>query len=863
MKPHHRTRALLRRALQALNALSQWWRGLRRRQQIIGCLGALVVVGIGWLYFWVFADLPPVDDLRAGMLLPSTRILDRHGRLLYEIIDRAGGRHAVVPLAEIPPALLHATIATEDRNFYNSGGVDPEGILRALWINLQGGEVRAGGSTITQQVARNLLLDPDQRAARTLQRKLKEMVLAVRLAQRYSKDEILALYLNQSYYGNLAYGVQAAARTYFNKEVRALDLAECAMVAGLTQLPGSHDPLTNPQAAKERQQVVLNLMVSTGFLTSEQAQAAFEEPLQFGSGQFDMHAPHFVLAVWSALEREHPDWLYGGGLEVTTTLDLDWQAAAETLARRHIYKLNHPGPGEIAHNAHNAALVALDPHTGEVRALLGSVDYFDETISGAVNMAIAPRQPGSALKPFTYALAFDPTRPTPWTPATMILDVRTPFITQRLQSYTPSNYGLVDHGPVSIREALASSYNIPAVIALDHVGLESLLDLLHRLGISTLGDITRLDLSVTLGGGEIRLLELTAAYAAFANGGYAVRPALIREVKDHDGQVLYQWQAPQPAEPILDPRVASLITDVLSDNEARLPAFGDHSALQIGRPAAAKTGTTTDFRDNWTIGYTPDMVVGVWVGNADNRPMINVTGVSGAGPIWNEFMRIVLTGQPKRRFEHHPGLVTMEVCATSGMLPTPLCPLRKMELFIAGTEPTAPDTMYQQFVVDSVTGMLATDQTPPGRRVERVYQVLPPEARDWALQHGIEQPPIPVTAMGSNGAAASGSLRLLLPDPYTVYQLTPQLPFEVQRIRLATTVPPETETITFWMDGVPLETISSDDYWVWWTLVPGQHTLHVTAQMLDGSTQTSDSLRFSVVSFVPPAEEAITGEVSP
>jgi len=849
--------------MKRLAILRMRWRKLRRRQKALVLFGVLLLTVGLWLYSWIFADLPTIDKLQAGMMLPSTRILDRNGRLLYEIIDKTGGRHTAVPLSQIPQALIQATIATEDRNFYATPGVDPEGIVRALWINLQGGEVRAGGSTITQQVVRNLLLDPQQRAARTLQRKLKEMALAIQLSQRYSKDDILALYLNQSYYGNLAYGVQAAAHVYFNKDVQSLDLAECVMLAGLTQLPGRSDPLTNPQAAKDRQKVVLDRMAQTGYLTQEQATIAAQETLQYGSGRFDIRAPHFVLAVWEQLERDYPDRVYQGGLEVTTTLDLDWQDAAETIARHQIARLNQPIPGETIHNAHNAALIALDPFTGQVRAMLGSVDYFDETISGAVNLALTPRQPGSTLKPFTYALTFDPAQSNPWTPATMILDVSTPFITQRLQSYTPGNYGNVEHGPVLIREALASSYNIPAVVALDHVGLPALLDLLHRLGISTLKDTTKLDLSVTLGGGEVRLLELTAAYAAFANEGRAVKPSLILAIHDQQGNPIYQWQQPPAGDPVIDPRAAYLITDILSDNNARLPAFGDHSALQIGRTAAAKTGTTTDFRDNWTMGYTPDLVVGVWVGNADNTPMAQVSGISGAGPIWNEFMQAVLKREPDRPFERPAGFTTMEVCAVSGLLPTPLCPSRKLELFIDGTQPARIDTMFQQFTLDSATGLLATDSTPTARRVSRVYQILPQEARDWALRHGIDQPPAETYTDHAPGADSQKALRLLMPDPYTVYQLTPQIPFESQRIRFMAAVPPATASVTFWLDDQPIDTVSSAPWSIRWALRPGQHTLKATARLQDGSTQTSDPTVFTVVSFVPPDDKPAAGEVKP
>ncbi len=841
-----------------MRKLGRRWLALRRRNKIAAIIGLIGLVAGFAFYQWIFVGLPPIDQLQAGLALPSTRITDRHGRLLYEIIDPKGGRHTAVQLARIPGALRQATIATEDRNFYSTPGVDVEGVLRALWINLQGGEVRAGGSTITQQVARTLLLDPEQRASRTLQRKLREMVLAVRLSQAYSHDDILALYLNQAYYGNMAYGVQAAAQVYFGKDVDALDLAECAMLAGLPQLPAQYDPLTSPGAAKERQKVVLGLMVDAGYVTRAQADAAVQEPLQYASGHFAIEAPHFVLQVWNQVARDYPEAFYQGGLTIKTTLDLDWQHTAEDIARRHIDELNHPPAGEEPHSASDASLVAIDPHTGQVLALLGSVDYFDESISGAVNMAMAPRQPGSALKPFTYALSFDPKQPDPWTPATMILDVSTPFITRRLQSYTPSNYGLVEHGPVLIREALASSYNIPAVVALDHVGLDALLNLLHRLGMTTLNDPSRLDLSVTLGGGEVRLMELAAAYAAFPNNGVPVQPSLILEVQDKNGATLYQWEPPLTAEPVIDPRVTYLITDILSDNDARLPSFGNHSALVIGRPAAAKTGTTTDFRDNWTLGYTPNLVVGVWVGNADNTPMVNVSGVSGAGPIWNEFMREVLKGQPELSFERPPGLVQAEVCAASGLLPTNLCPQRRLEWFIQGTIPTEYDNMFQAFTIDRQTGLPATDQTPPSRRVERVFKVLPQEARDWGLRHGIEPPPVAVHTIS---AGAGQGLRLLTPDPYTVFQLSPVTPFDTQKIKFSVAVSPRTTEVIYLLDDQPVETVRGEPWSVWWALVPGQHTLKATATLDDGSKETCESLVFTVISYVPPDEQPASGEV--
>lgn len=831
------------------------WGGRARWQQVLIVICLIAVAGGVALERWLFAGLPRLEALDDGLALPSTQIFDRQGRLLYQIADPDTGLNRVIGLDDLPDCMIQATVATEDANFFRHPGVDVEGVIRAAWINVKGGEVVAGGSTITQQVARNLLLDPNQRAERTLRRKLREGVLALKLTQRYSRDEILALYLNQTYYGNLAYGIEAAARAYFGKSATDLTLAECAMLAGLPQAPALTNPLTDPEAAKARQRVVLDLMTKQGYITQAQADRAHAEALDFAATPFPIEAPHFVAAVWTQLQRDYADALYAGGLQVVTSLDLDWQTAAQEAVRRHLERLNTPAPGSPAHNAQNAALVAMDPYTGQVLAMVGSPDYFDERIDGAVNAALAPRQPGSALKPFTYAVAFDPQAAEPWTPATMILDVRTPFVTRRLESYTPANFGLVEHGPVLIREALASSYNIPAVVALDHIGVDGLVRLVTRLGIDTLTTTSRLDLSLTLGGGEVRLVDLTAAYGALANGGYRVDPAYILEVRDRHGEVLYEWTPPQHESPVIDPRVAYLITDILSDNEARIPSFGPASALNIARPAAAKTGTTTDFRDNWTVGYTPNLVAGVWVGNADNTPMVEVSGISGAGPIWHEFMRRALLGQPELEFAAPEGLVRAEVCALSGLLPTEYCPKTRWEWFIEGTVPTEPDTFFQPFTLDRRTGLLADETTPPEDREERVYLILPPEARDWAIRQGIPQPPVGARIAGGESIPA----RLLSPDPHTVFRLTPLLPEDQQRIRLAVAVPSHAERVAYWLDGDLLATVDQPPFDHWWPLVPGEHEITAVIDLDDGTSVATGAVSFRVGTWIPPEERPRSG----
>lgn len=816
----------------------------RWRWVLVGLLG-LVVAAYAGLYAYVLRGLPPISAVEAGLALPSTQLLDRHGRLLYEITPDGTGRNRVVPLSRISPHCVDALVATEDATYYQHPGVSFRGIVRALWLNVRGQEVIAGGSTITQQVARNLLLDPHARAERTLRRKLREVVLALRLQRAYDKDEVLALWLNQTDFGNLAYGVEAAARAYFGHSAATLSLAECALLVGIPQSPPTYDPLTNIEAATERQATVLRLMTEQGMITTQQADLAAAEPLQFAASPYPIRAPHAVLEVWRQLEAAYPDELYHQGLRVTTTIDLDLHNTTQAIVRRQLALLNDTETGNrIPVEAHNAAVVVLDPHTGEVLTLLGSPDYFDDATSGAMNLALVPRQPGSTLKPFTYALALDPTRPAPWTAAQMIVDVRTPFVTRRLESYVPANFDLQEHGPVTLREALASSYNIPAVIALETVGVTPFIQFLTDLGITELSQNAQVDLSVTLGGGEVRLLNLTAAYGALATGGTRVHPTLIREVHTADGVALYTHQ-PRRGGRVLDERVAFLITDILSDDGARRPAFGVNSVLNIGRPAAAKTGTTTDFRDNWVVGYTPELAVGVWVGNADYAPMTLATGVTGAGPIWHHVTRAALKNTPERPFPVPDGLTRVAVCVPSGMLPTPACPQTRHEWFITGTAPTEPDTLYQTFTVDARTGALADDTTPPAQRVESVYMVLPPEARDWGLRNGVPVPPAPVTA------PATETYRVRSPDPHTLYEVSPILPAEAQQLRLLAAVPHDTAEVRYHINGAEVARVATSPYEAWWPLAVGTFTLETEVVRTDGSRLHLDPVPFAVQ--LPPA----------
>ncbi|HWE61599.1 MAG TPA: PBP1A family penicillin-binding protein [Chloroflexota bacterium] len=684
---------------------------LRRWLRRLALLLAALVLGLALAIAALVVIYPLPGNLNAYVPTPSTRIFDRHGRLLYEIVG-PGGRRATVPLARIPVALRQATIAAEDDTFYHNPGIDPLAILRSALLDLRLGQPAYGGSTITQQLVRTILMPPAERSAKSLDRKLREVALALQLNMRLAKDQVLALYLNNVYYGNLSYGVEAAAENYFGRPAARLDLAQCALLAGIPRGPSLYNPLIDPQAALARRHEVLQLMLRKGYITVAQERLADTEPLDLAAPGQGILAPHFVLYVTSLLEREYGRAaLEQGGLQVTTTLDLNLQRQAEAAVREHVAQLQKD------HNVHDGALVALDPQTGQILAMVGSANYADHAIDGAVNVALAPRQPGSAIKPFTYAAAFA----RDYTPATIVDDAPSAFTTKQGVPFLPQNYDLQFHGLVTLRTALANSYNVPAVKVLNHVGIPAMLAVAHDAGITTMNDIDRYGLALTLGGGEVRLLDLTDAYATFDTGGIHHDPVSILTVTDAQGHVLQAWQ-PTVGRRAISPQVSYLITSILADDTARMPAFGEGSPLELDRPAAAKTGTTSDFHDNWTVGYTPDLVTGVWVGNADNTAMLDVSGISGAAPIWHDFMEAALRDLPPRTFVPPPAIVHEAICPGTGLPPDAQCPDRADEVFIAGTQPRARPVAERPAATIMLSAPPAGAQFQITRAVPRAYQ---------------------------------------------------------------------------------------------------------------------------------------------
>ncbi len=622
----------------------------------------------------------------------TTRIFDRHGNLLDEIADR--GRRTIVSLDQVPITLIQATIATEDKNFYLHEGVDVFAVTRALWQNLQAWDIVSGGSTIPQQLARLLLLDEDERYRQSLLRKVHEARLAMQLSQRYSKDEILEMYLNTVYYGHQAYGVAAAAEVYFNKPVSALTLAESALLAGLPQAPNQLDPYVNFSAARERQRQVLDLMRRQGYITEAQMQAALAEEIRLASPQpVTRRAPHFVDYVRELLlERYGPEGMRQG-LQVYTSIDLRYQELAEQIARAQVAEV---GP---RYNISNAAVVILHPPTGQILAMVGSVDYYNEQISGQVNMAVQPRQPGSAIKPVLYAAAFD----NGWTPATVIWDTPVSYPLSGGQRYAPRNITGRFYGPLRLRAALANSLNVPAVKLLHTLGVETMLNTARKMGITSWrGPATDYGLSLAVGGYGVTPLELTHAFATLANNGAYVPLAPVTEIRDSAGRVLFRAQPPDPPIYAVSPVAAYQVTSILSDTRTRQMMFGRTSPLDTSQPTAVKTGTTDDWRDNWTVGYTPYLAVGVWLGNSNGKPMRNSYGFRTAGPIWHDIMEAIwatpslhdslgYAGKPlPQGFIPPPGIYVAPVC---DLLPGHFnrnCPLAYEEVFALPENPGRP-----------------------------------------------------------------------------------------------------------------------------------------------------------------------------
>ena len=661
----------------------------------------LVILFLIAAYFYVLKDIPSTATIGSTSYPQSTKIYDRNGKLLYTIYTSRNQTY--VPFKQIPNHIKNATVALEDKDFYKHGAVDMRGITRAFISTVFKREVQ-GGSTITQQLVKNSLLTPE----RTISRKVKEIFLAFIIESVYSKDKILEMYLNQVPYGGTAYGVDAASQVYFGKPVEKLTLAESAFLAALPEAPSLYSPFgSRPEFGKARQLEALRKMREQGYITHEEEQEAVTLELKFSKIQNKILAPHFVFYVKDILEQRYgPRAVEQGGLHVTTSLDLDLQAYAEASVAAEIETLKKL-------NVSNGAALITDPRTGEVLTMVGSRGYFDTEIDGNVNVTLAKRQPGSSIKPINYAVGLIKG----YTASTPLVDDRICFPNPGGQpAYCPVNYDGRFHGVVQMRFALANSYNIPAVKMLKANSVEAMIATASAMGITTFTDPSRYGLSLTLGGGEVTMLNMAEAFGVFANNGYRIPLQPILKVVDNRGRVLEEYNPPKSpifGKKVLPDGVAFIISHILLDNGARAQAFGANSILRVGNyPVSVKTGTTNDLRDNWTIGYTPSHLVATWVGNNDNKPMNGiVSGITGAAPIWHALMEKVLEGT-KPQFPQKPdNVIGKHVCTDTGQVAGPegsegRCPTR-FEYFIRGMENSHGKITREKVLINKDTGDLA------------------------------------------------------------------------------------------------------------------------------------------------------------
>ncbi|OGK17313.1 hypothetical protein A2774_03880 [Candidatus Roizmanbacteria bacterium RIFCSPHIGHO2_01_FULL_39_12c] len=691
-----------------------------------------ILSGVIFIYFYIFFQLPTPASLKDYKSIPlSTHILDRNGRLLFEIFKDQ--KRTAVKVKDLPEYVKQATIAVEDKDFYKHGGVSFfGGILRAIKDTVLKRRLQ-GGSTITQQLVKSALLTPE----RTVRRKLREIVLAYWTEAIFSKDEILELYLNQVPYGGSAYGVEEAAQNYFGKKAKDLKLEEAAFLAGLPQAPSLYSPYTNPDRAQKRRSEVLKAMLEEKYIEQKQYDTFSRQKLNIKPIKRKIKAPHFTFYVKSQLEE-----LYGikqveeGGLRVTTSLDLDFQEEAEKILREELEEIKNL-------RVSNGAALVTRPPTGEILAMVGSVDYF-ATPSGAFNVTTALRQPGSAIKPVNYAIGIEQKIVTP---ATVFLDIPTCFFAAgQPTKYCPRNYDGVFHGPTQLRFALGNSYNIPAVKMLAINGVENFIASSSAFTMTTFKDPKKYGLSLTLGGGEVRMTEMAQAFSSFANRGIPKKLIAIIEVKDKQGKILYQYKDPNfvkdlnkelkspnffaiQGNPAISSETAFIISHILLDNNARSAAFGASSYLNIRNHAVSvKTGTTNDKKDNWTIGYTPNFLTAVWVGNNDNTPMhpYLTSGVTGAAPIWNRIMTNVLANQTDLWPVRPQDVVGKQVCWETGVAMTKKedgsesCQSR-FEYFIKGTENLADQITAEKthVPVSRDTGKMTTVEDPAHEMQEK------------------------------------------------------------------------------------------------------------------------------------------------
>ncbi|MDD3480772.1 MAG: penicillin-binding protein [Patescibacteria group bacterium] len=679
-------------------------------------VGTVTVILLGiiiGLFGWYAKDLPTPNKINSRFAAQTTQIFDRNGKLLYEM--HGDKNRILVEFDEIPENVKQATVAVEDKNFYKHVGFAPFRVVRSAVYNVferATGANLQGGSTITQQFVKNALLSPEQ----TFGRKIKELILSMEIEAMYSKDDILKMYLNEIPYGSNAYGVKVAAKTYFDKELSDLTVEEAAVLASLPQAPTYYSPYgDNKDALLARKDTVLQLMADQGYISQEEADKAMEKKIAFSNNPYgSIEAPHFVMYVKQELVNKYGEQMANeGGLKVYTTLDYDLYKEATAAIKGNESRLKGYG-------AENAALVSTDPKTGQILSMVGSKDFFNQDIDGNVNVTTRLRQPGSSFKPFAYASLFKKEN---WGPGSTVYDVKTDFG----GGYVPHNYNYRYNGAQSIRYSLGNSLNIPAVKALYIAGMNETLKTASDMGISTLTDKDRYGLSLVLGAGEVKPIEMAQAYGVFANGGVKHDLSWFLKIEDSDGKVLEEYKESKGKQ-VLDPQVAYLINNILSDTRSRSYTFGGGQYLTVpGRTVAAKTGTTNDSKDAWTAGYTPNLVTVVWGGNNDSTPMRNGSGYAVAAPIWDDYMTSVLPKFQKESFSKPSGIKTVTIDAVTGRAVTSATKSKRTDIFPSWYKTPQVNGQAQEVKIDKLSRKLATDKCPAELIETKIYSPITAE----------------------------------------------------------------------------------------------------------------------------------------
>ena len=822
--------------LKELVSSKKFWLNFFKVTLILMAIGVLAVVG---LFVWYSRNLPSPEKVvrRDGY---SSKLYDRNDNILYDIYDQ--GKRDPVLFENIPDYLKQATIAVEDKDFFKHKGFDPLTPFRIIKNFFYFGKV-TGGSTLTQQLARTVLLTTD----RTVNRKIKELILSIQIDAKYSKDQILGMYLNEVPYGGASWGIGPACDQYFNKPVKELNLAESVILAGLPQLPSVYSPYSKtPTAYIDRTKHVLNRMVEDGYVSQLLADETLEQVknYKFSSQNSTMKAPHFVFWIKELLSEKYgEDVIEGGGLKITTTLDLDLQNKVQEIVTEEIEKTEKLGIS-------NGAALVLDPKTGQVLAMVGSRGYWSDKTDGKFNVVTqALRQPGSSIKPITYLAAIKEG----FTAATMIMDTPVTFPSESLgqKDYSPQNYNGKHNGPMSLREALGNSINTIAVKTLANVGVQDMLSLAYKMGLSTLeptkNNLSRFGLSVTLGGAEVKMIELASAYTSFANEGQKMDPIGILKIEDKNGRILEEFKQGLGVK-VMTPQEAFIISHILSDNSARQLTFGAVNSLQLpGYQVAVKTGTTNEKKDNWTIGWTPNLLTAVWVGNNNNTSMGKlVSGVSGAAPIWKKIMTYKLPKMTKIDFSIPNQIISLEVDKISGYLSHDGF-ASKTEYFIDGTQPRISDPIHLKLkVCKGQNGLATPDDVATNNYDEKEFfsfkenDVISKDGKNrWqeGINGWIEQQADKDKYKPPSDYCHSGGLVNVGIDSPT-HQSTVSNTFD---IKITTTSVKKIVEVKLWVDGSEKKTWTERPFEMKLTLPDGPHLIRVRATDRDGNSQEREA----------------------